>query len=47
MIEKNMLFNVAASERCSGEGRNTQARTATYVPHHHHQQVPVCQNTGP
>lgn len=42
-----MTFIVAASERCSGDGRNTQTRTATCVPHHHHQQVPVCQNTGP
>ncbi|XP_021699323.1 glucose transporter type 1 isoform X5 [Aedes aegypti] len=37
----------AASERCSENARNTQMRTATCAPHHHHQQVPVCQNTGP
>ncbi|XP_065080718.1 glucose transporter type 1 isoform X3 [Ochlerotatus camptorhynchus] len=37
----------AASERCAENARNTQMRTATCAPHHHHQQVPVCQNTGP
>ncbi|XP_055620796.1 glucose transporter type 1 isoform X4 [Toxorhynchites rutilus septentrionalis] len=37
----------AASERCSENARNTQMRAAICAPHHHHQQVPVCQNTGP
>ncbi|XP_058837755.1 glucose transporter type 1 isoform X16 [Topomyia yanbarensis] len=37
----------AASERCAENARNTQMRTPTCAPHHHHQQVPVCQNTGP
>lgn len=33
----------AASERCSESARSTQTRTATCVPHHHHQQATVCQ----
>lgn len=32
----------AASDRCLENARNTQTRTATYAPHHHHQQT-VCQ----
>ncbi|CAO1339830.1 unnamed protein product [Diamesa serratosioi] len=35
-------YSAAASERCS-DGRNTQTRTATCVPHHHHQQATACQ----
>lgn len=44
IFNPNFLNNkcTAASERCS-DGRNTQTRTATCVPHHHHQQATACQ----
>ncbi|XP_065080721.1 glucose transporter type 1 isoform X6 [Ochlerotatus camptorhynchus] len=45
--EEKTQHDSPASERCAENARNTQMRTATCAPHHHHQQVPVCQNTGP
>ncbi|XP_055620799.1 glucose transporter type 1 isoform X7 [Toxorhynchites rutilus septentrionalis] len=45
--EEKTQHDSPASERCSENARNTQMRAAICAPHHHHQQVPVCQNTGP
>jgi hypothetical protein len=42
-----IIYILAASERCLDVRNTPQTRTATYVPHHHHQQAVYQQNTEP